>query len=402
LTTQYLVMDALLEAYNRKLSFVSGRFERYMLKNMSWKSRLIAIKGARGVGKTTLMLQNIKKNLNPEQAIYMSLDNIYFSQHGLYETVSTLEKRGVVHFYIDEVHKYPSWAREIKNLYDDFPAIKLVISGSSILELQKGDADLSRRMISYTLKPMSFREYLEISEIYTSESFSLEELLASHVKITKEILAEIKPLRHFSEYLRFGSYPYSLEGHETYHEKLRNTINVIIDSDLPSILNIDYAHSLKLKKLLAFIGSNTPYKPNIQKLAEQIQIDRRTVYQYLDILNSSELISLLETDKKGDTRLSKPEKIYMSTTSLAYALNAQADIGTIRETFFYSQMKDLHHVNYSKVGDFLVNNNYIFEVGGKSKSFEQIKDLDNSFVVKDDIETGHFNTIPLWLFGFMY
>ncbi|MFY0607200.1 MAG: AAA family ATPase [Cyclobacteriaceae bacterium] len=369
---------------------------------MSWKSRLIAIKGARGVGKTTLMLQNIKANLDRDKAIYISLDNIYFTEHGLYETVSALEKQGVEHFYIDEVHKYPSWAREIKNLYDDFPAIKLVISGSSILEMQKGDADLSRRMISYTLKPMSFREYLEISAVYTSESFALEELLNSHGEITEEILKHIKPLKLFGDYLKFGAYPYSLEDHETFHERLRNTINVIIDSDLPSILNIDYAHSLKLKKLLAFIAGNTPFKPNIQKLAEKIGIDRRTVYQYLEILSSSELISLLETDKKSDTRLSKPEKIYLSTTSLAYSLNSHVDIGTLRETFFFSQMKDLYKVNYSNVGDFLIDDRYTFEIGGKSKGFEQIKDTKDAYIVKADIETGHHNTLPLWMFGFMY
>jgi predicted AAA+ superfamily ATPase len=397
-------MNILFEIFATNLKNLRYRFQRYLLKEISWKDRLIAITGARGVGKTTLILQYIKKNLQiDESVLYISLDNIYFQGNSLFDVADRFVKNGGKHLFVDEVHKYPNWAVEIKNIYDNFKDLRIVFTGSSILSIYKGFADLSRRAVSYSLHGLSFREYLGLEKQIDFPVLELDNILKNHINFSIEISSKIKPIAEFNNYLKYGYYPYFKESKETYHQKLANVINIVLENDLPAVNIIEYGNILKLKKLLYIIALSVPFKANITKLSERVGVSRNTMLNFLDYLRKAQIINHLTSSSKSYGYLTKPEKIYLNNTNIAFAITAEKpDLGNLRETFFLNQLTSKHKVNTSATADFLVDDKYTFEVGGKSKTNEQIKGIGKSFLVKDDIEVGYKNSIPLWLFGFLY
>jgi len=397
-------MNTLIEKSIRKISQIKYSYQRFMMQKINWKHRLISITGSRGVGKTTLVLQYLKNNIFSDiEKLYVSLDDIYFTQTRLVDLVASFVKIGGRLIVLDEIHKYPTWSIEIKNIYDDYPELQIIITGSSILEINKGNSDLSRRAVNYVLPVMSLREFIAMENKIEIKSFTLEDILINHLDISKEINELLKPIFFYQKYIRNGCYPFYNESGEEFSNQLMKTINIILESDLYAVLQIDYSHVLKLKKLLLLISESVPFKPNISELSSKIGITRDTVINYLDFLQKAELINLLTSANKGFRRFEKPEKIYLNNCNQFYAIaKSEPNIGTIRETFFLQNIKNVLSINYTNVGDFLVSEKYIFEVGGKTKTFNQIKDIENSFLAIDDVEYGHKNKIPLWLFGFLY
>lgn len=389
---------------DRILKNTDLRFKRYLFPTIEDNERLMGITGARGVGKTTLMLQKLKeKNLSPSEALYVTMDDIYFSSTRLVAFAAAFAKAGGKYLFLDEVHKYETWSIELKNIYDSLPELKVMFTGSSVLEMSKTAGDLSRRAMVYKLETMSFREFLVYELGFAFDAISVDTLVANHLDIAHELMDKgLKPFKYFENFLKYGAYPFSFESRTTFYEKLRNTINLIVESDLMAAAGIDFSTGLKIKKLLVAISESVPFKPNIVDLAARIGTDRRNVYLYLDYLSRSGLINMLISDEKGMSAMSKPEMIYLENTSLAYALyNEKPEKGMLRETFFYNQLNSVSHVSYTPAGDFLIDNKYIFEVGSKNKTFKQIKTLPSSYLAMDDLETGHGNKIPLWLFGFV-
>jgi predicted AAA+ superfamily ATPase len=349
-----------------------------------------------------MMLQMLAE-LPIQESIYLTLDDLYFTENKLSDLVEEFVMQGGKYLYLDEVHKYPNWSIELKNIYDFHTELKILVSGSSILEIYKGNADLSRRMMLYKMPTMSFREYLKLSENLDFPAYSLEEILANHIDISNEINQKFRPVKHFKEYLKYGAYPFFIESKELVYIKLDNVINTIIENDIQLIEKFSYETVLKAKKLLAIIAESVPFKPNIAKLAEKMKTNRETVLKMINILERAELINTIYEDKKGITKLSKPAKIYLNNPTLSYSLSAKTpELGNLRETFFLNQLKYKHHVAAPDRADFIVDEKYTFEVGGKSKTKNQIQGIDNAFVVSDDIEYGFGNKIPLWLFGFLY
>ena len=397
-------MERLINLSRQKTDHVQMDFKRYLYNQIDWTNRLIAIKGARGVGKTTLMLQYMKENDTKDGTfLYVSLDDIYFTAHTLIEFAEAFYKDGGKVLLLDEVHKYPGWSREIKNVYDSYPKLKLIFTSSSILQIFKGYADLSRRAVTYDLFGLSFREYLEISGILKIPSLSLPEILNKHIIWESKISNQIRPLKHFKKYLQYGYYPYFIENIDVYYQKLMNSTNLTLEYDLPSVQHIEYANIHKLKKLLYILATSVPVTPNISKLSEQIQTTRATVIQYLDHLKNAQIINLLNTDFLGNGYMAKPEKIYLQNTNIMYAFAPEnVNAGNLRETFFYNQLSCIHNVTLPRQSDFIVDKKYTFEIGGKNKTHQQISNLKNSFIAADDIEYGFKNKIPLWLFGFLY
>ncbi len=391
---------------------VSLEFKRYLFHRINWNSRLIEILGARGVGKTTLMLQKAKllNSEEPNQAAYISLDDKLMFHQSIVDIADGLEKYGVKYLFLDEVHKYPSkqkgydWSAEIKNIYDRYSSINIIYSGTSVLKIYKGHGDLSRRKSSYRLAGLSFREYLDLNGSHKFGDFQLDDLLKRHQEISGTITERIKIIPHLREYLKTGYFPFYKEDPSAYFTRLNSILNVIIETDIPAVSDISFETSLKLKKLLAAIASTVPYVPNLLKLRQKLFIsDQRTLLKYLDFLEKAEVINTLTQKAKGNRIMQKPDKIYLGNTNYFYCLNMMGEeMGTIRETFFYSQLVATHDVRLPQEGDFLVDGKYTFEIGGKSKTSKQIKDLTNAYIVSDDIETGAFNQVPLWLFGFLY
>lgn len=397
-------MEYLLEKYHRRLNQISLSFTRYLMNEIKWDYRLIGIKGARGTGKTTLLLQYIKKNISAKnQALYASLDDIYFSNHRLIDVVDTFYKTGGKYLFLDEVHYYPDWSIELKNIYDTYPDLHVVFSGSSLLNINEAQADLSRRAVIYTLQGLSFREYLSITTTQVYDIYSLEDIINHHEVITAEMLKTLKPYVYFADYLRFGYYPYFLENNELYYHRLESTVNMIIDIELPRLKKVDVASSFKIKQLLQVIAESAPFVPNIMALSQKTQINRNTLINYLYYLQEAGLTVNMHKRAKGISRMQKPDKIFLDNTNLYYLLAPkEPNMGSIRETFFVNQIKKNNYVEYAEIGDFRVNEKFTFEIGGKNKSKKTITDVNDAFVVKDGIEYGFGNTIPLWLFGFLY
>jgi len=394
-------MNELINLSRRKIESTSNIFIRYLFSQIDTERQLIGIKGARGSGKTTLLLQLLKSK-KANETLYISLDHLYFTNNNLFNLASEFSKKGGKYLYIDEVHKYPNWSQEIKNIYDSFDDLKVIFTSSSALEINKGKYDLSRRAIIFELAGMSFREYLELKHSIILPSVSLEQITSSHEILVSQYLDTIKPFKYFSDYLSNGYYPFFIKEGDYYHQQLLETINIVIETDLPAIYNIDYNSVIKLKKLLFIVSNLVPYIPNINKLAEQVGTTRDSLLKYLHLLHNAHIITLLSSRSYGINFLNKPEKLYLENTNIAFALNNNANIGTIRETFFLNQLLVNNSVTYPKQGDFLINDNYLFEIGGKNKGFSQIADIDNSFIAADNIEYGNGNKIPLWLFGFLY
>ena len=397
---------------NSIIQQVGPEFKRYLFKEINWNSRLIEILGSRGVGKTTLMLQKAKI-LNSEkanQAVYLSLDDKLMYSNSIVDIAEDLVKYGVQYLFLDEVHKYPpklkgfDWSAEIKSSYDRFPGLSIIFSGSSVLKIYKGLGDLSRRKSSYRLAGLSFREYLELNSVLSYDSFQLNDLIEKHQDISSEITSQIKIIPHFKQYLKTGYFPFYNEDPSAYYSRLNNILNVIIETDIPAVSDITFETSLKLKKLLAAIASTVPFVPNLLRLRRELFIaDQRTLLKYLDFLEKAEVVSTLTQDAKGTKIMQKPDKIYLGNTNYSYGLNMLGEeIGTIREIFFESQLRVDHQLRLPENGDFLVNDRFVFEVGGKNKSTSQIRNLENAYLALDDIENGVFNQIPLWMFGFLY
>ncbi len=397
-------MEYLFAEFQKRLRIVNTQFVRYLHGEIDWNDRLIAITGARGSGKTTLMLQQIKMaHQRSDEVLYLSVDDIYFINNNLKDTVSQFVAKGGKFLFIDEVHKYPNWSTEIKNCFDTFPELQIVFTGSSILEIHKGQADLSRRLSLYHLAPMSYREFLQFETQTLFPAVSLEDVLKNHLSLCNNINDKIKPLKHFTDYLKWGALPFYKENPNKYHQRLRSIINVILENDLPAIVPIDYAHILKIKQLLKIISESVPFKPNITKIAERTGIERKTVLKYLDYLHKAELIQLLESGVEGIAVFNKPEKIYLGNTNLYFALNQSIpEIGSLRETFFQQQLSVKYKLDFGEIADFCVDSKYIFEIGGKSKDRKQIESYTNGYLAIDDLEYGFQNKIPLWLFGFLY
>ncbi len=396
------MLKKLIENSSLYIQLATSPRERYFYKEIDHVDKLIGIIGARGVGKTTYILNYLKNYPSSfSKKLYLSADSIALSNSSLVEIAKEFSLKGGDILAIDEIHKYKNFEIELKQIYDMLP-LKVIFSGSSAIELEHAKADLSRRAVIYRVNGLSFREFLEFKTDVSLQSYSLENILENHTDIAFEIASRLKPLEFWEEYLEFGYYPFYFENPNRYTIKLNETINTAIEVDIPSIFKIKYEYIVNLKKLVKLICASEPFTLNIQELSNKIGIDRDTLYLYFEYLHRGKIFNVIRAKSKGDNIFSKPDKVYLNNPNLNYSYCSQATIGMIRETTFTTFLKSHHDVSIPKKGDFFVDEKYLFEVGGKNKGFKQIKDIENSFVVSDDIETGFGNKIPLWLFGFLY
>jgi predicted AAA+ superfamily ATPase len=379
-------------------------FVRSIYNKIDWNEKLVGIKGQRGVGKTTLLLQFIKNNYGKSKdAMYISLDDLYFADNKLIDFADNFVKNGGKHLFIDEVHKYKNWAIEIKNIYDYNYDLKIVFTGSSLLEIINARADLSRRSLNYNMQGLSFKEYLNLNLDTNFKSYNLSEIINNHQEISSEISSEIKPIQHFNDYLRIGYYPFYENEDYKYFIRLNEIINMIMEIEFPLLRNTDISIVSKIKQMLFVISQSVPFKPNISSISNKIKSHRKTVVEYITYLNEANILKSISKAGQGLSRLQKPDKIFLDNTNLMYALRGgEPDKGNLRETFFLNQLSYENNVNYTEIGDFLVNEKYTFEIGGKNKTKSQIKNIDNSFIASDNIEQSIGDKIPLWLFGFLY
>jgi uncharacterized protein len=396
-------MQRLYRQFYEKYALVQTSQVRNFMDTIDWTNRFIGIKGSRGVGKTTLLLQYIRLNFKPDKSVlYISLDNLYFLENNLYDLVDDFYKKGGQFIAIDEVHKYANWAIEIKNIYDNMPELKLVFTGSSLLHINQAKADLSRRVVLYDMPGLSFREFIQFETKINCNRYTLDDIVENHVSISIEITQKVKPLHHFANYLNYGYYPFYMENKKSFHQKLSEVLLTVLEIDIPQYAFIQTANIVMLKKLLSVISNAVPFKPNMNSISERTGISLNTMKNYLKLLNDAQLLNLLYFEDKGLNSLGKPEKIYLNNTNLMYNLGKDADIGSIRETFFFNQLQQVSTIYAAKNTDFNVDNRYSFELGGKNKKQLQIKNHKNSYLVKDDIAIGTDINIPLWLFGFLY
>lgn len=398
-------MEILIELFQRRLKYINVDFTRSLMEEINWNARLIGIKGARGIGKTTLLLQYIKLHLSHRlnDVMYVSLDAIWFNTNSLVDLVRDFEQKGGKFLFLDEVHRYEGWAQELKNIYDDYPELKIVFTGSSLLEILNARADLSRRAVIYTMQGVSFREYLGVETGVRFEKIKLEDLLLQHTDKAREVNEQIKPFLYFEHYLHHGYYPYYREETDLYLMRLGEVVNMMLEIELPLLRQVDLGYVGKIKQLLTVIAQSVPFAPNVSKLSEKIGINRSTLLSYLHYLDEIGLSRNLFKAGEGISLLQKPSKIYLENTNLLYLLAKEnADKGNLRETFFANQVGYNNALTYAENGDFTVGKQYVFEIGGKDKTEKQIKGLDNAYVVSDDITQGFHRKIPLWLFGFLY
>ena len=396
-------MQKLVAQFYEKYALVQTQQVRDFIHTIDWDNRFIGVKGSRGVGKTTLLLQYIRLNFEPNKTVlYVSLDHLYFLENTLYDLVNDFYKKGGLFIAIDEVHKYPNWAIEIKNIYDDMPHLRLVFTSSSLLHIQQAKADLSRRVVVYTMPGLSFREFIQFETKIKLHSYTLKDIIDNPTAISMAITQKIKPLQYFDDYLNYGYYPFYIENKKSFHQKLSEVILTVLEVDIPQYASIPVSNSVRLKKLLAVISNSVPFKPNMNAISERTGISLNTMKNYLKLLNDAQLLQLLYVEDKGINSLGKPEKIYLNNSNLMYNLGIDANKGNVRETFFLNQVQYKYAVFASKTVDFKVDGMYEFELGGRNKKQEQIAALQNAFIVKDDIEIGTDLNIPLWLFGFLY
>ncbi|MEX1190374.1 MAG: AAA family ATPase [Brumimicrobium sp.] len=398
-------MEVLIEQYRAKLKNTPIKLVRGLMDDIQWEARLIGVKGARGVGKTTFLLQYIQLHLSSEldKTLYVSLDTLYFSKHSLFDMADEFVKHGGKYLFIDEVHKYPNWSQELKNIYDTYEELKVVFTGSSLLEILNARADLSRRAVVYTMQGLSFREFLILQTKIDFPRYSLEEILENHSKISSGILDQVRPLAHFDVYLKTGFYPYFLEQPDLYFIRLKEVINMMLEIELPLLRNVDVSYVSKIKQLLYIISQSVPFIPNVSKLAGKMGIQRTTLLAYVHYLDEIGVTTNLYKEAEGISQLQKPQKIYLDNTNIMFAIGEDStNKGNIRETFFANQLGYKHKVSYSKESDFFIDGKYTFEVGGKDKSSSQIEGLKHAYIAADNIEYGFQHKIPLWLFGFLY
>ncbi len=395
------LLESLQEYSSLFLAKKTPAYERDLLHNLNLKNKIIGIVGAKGVGKTTLLLQYMKRqDFSSDEMLYISVDHPLMSSTTILEIAKEFAAYGGKLLVLDEIHNQKDFANDLKTIWD-FLEINVIFSGSSALHLD--NADLSRRVLKYTLPTLSFREFIQLQTGEVFAKLALEEILTNYSSHSQKILAKIKPLKYFKEYFKFGFYPFYLEDEQTVSLKLAEAINKTIDIDLLQIYNIDSKKLRNIKKLLTLLCTSVPYKPNITTLASSIEVDTKTLYGYLDALQKGRIIRMLPPVSRGDGIIKKPEKIYLDNPNMFQVLCQNPDIGTLRESFFSGILSNAgHNIAVSKKGDFMVDERYTFEVGGKGKSYKQIKDISSSYVVADDIEVGSGNKIPLYLFGFLY
>lgn len=389
---------------DRLIAHIELTHKRYLYHAINWNNRMIGIKGARGVGKTTLLKQYLKENYPANhEALYVTLDDFWFTNHHLIDVADYHYQHGGTVLFVDEVHQYPfpTWAMELKNIYDRYPEMKIVFTGSSMLQIDNTLGDLSRRCVFYDMYGMSFREYLDFNGILSLPQISIQDLLDNHAKIALEIVSKIKVLPHFQNYLHYGYYPFYKEVTSSYEKVLQQIAANIIEVDMPAVEKVEFSTVTKLKRLFALIAQMVPFSVKLTELSKSIEAPRQSISRMLILLKKSALVNLLYNGKNTMGQLAKPEKVYLENPNLMYALTPRADIGNIRETFFANHLMRSHEVTFSGCGDFLVDSLFTFEVGGKNKKFDQIKDVPNSYLAVDDIETGHGQKIPLWMFGLL-
>jgi len=403
-------MDALFRKHDRLLANISTEIIREKMDEIHWNTQLIIILGAKGVGKSTLIKQYIKQNYQPgdRHVLYCSADTVDFSTRTLVELAEEFVIRGGKLLAIDEIHKYKSgntdWSREIKEIYELFPDLKMIVSGSSLLRLKEGDADLSRRAVKYTMSGLSFREALRFYHGLSFPVWSLEDILAHPYDLWQMVSSKCKPVALFKEYLEKGYYPFLLEGEGEYYTKIEQVVNYIIETELPQICKVDVANVRKLQALITMICSEIPFELNANRIAAALEIGRDTVVEYLKYLGDAKVLNLLYSDRKKIGKLSKPDKVYLENTNIMYALApTKVEIGTLRETFAISSLSESHNVEYGKTqGDFKVDSKYTFEIGGRSKDFSQIAGVKDSYIFADDWDMPDGAKLPLWMLGFLY
>lgn len=389
-------MEQLFQYSNQLISQVDTGFKRYMHSDINWQNRLIGLIGPRGVGKTTLVLQYINQNLDIAQSLYVTTEDFYFATHSLTELANSFVKNGGKNLFIDEIHKYPNWARELKLIYDYHKDLKIVFTGSSVLDIKKGSSDLSRRAVVYTMQGLSFREYLELFHQIQVPKFSLHDIISQQLKLSQ--IAHPLPL--FKKYLETGYYPFAIE--DDFEIKLQQVVNQTLEYDIPSFAGMNVATGRKLIKLMGIIAQSVPFKPNMTKIAELLQISRNNVADYLLYMEDAGMIVQLRHQTEGIRLLGKVDKVYLDNTNLIHVLAKEnKNTGNIRETFFINQVRVKYSITSSNIADFRIED-IDFEIGGKQKGQKQILQATKGFVVKDDIETSYQNTIPLWHFGLLY
>lgn len=389
-------MDRLQNRFNIMLSDTPVGFHRYMYDKIDWSDRLIGLKGPRGVGKTTLLLQRAKEFLDRNTTLLVNADDLYFTSHTLVDLADDFVRLGGKVLMIDEVHKYKEWSRELKLIYDYHKDLKVVFTGSSILDIEEGEADLSRRVVPYEMQGLSFREYLRMFKEIELPKLTLDEILNNKL----EMPAGFHPYAYFNEYLRIGYYPFSNESQ--FERRLMQVVNKTIEVDIPQYTDMTASAIRKLKRLMSIVSESVPFKPNLSSISQVLGISRNLLPEWFVYMEKAGLIMQLRDDTGGIRGLGKVDKVYIDNTALMYMLGREnTDIGNVRETFFLNQTRVMHDVITSSVSDFQIGK-YTFEVGGKNKTQKQIAGVSDAFVVKDDIEIGYQNVIPLWLFGLMY
>lgn len=398
-------VEELLETSNRQIREESAVFHRYLMDEIDWRDRFICIKGPRGTGKTTLMRQRVKEAFGQDskKALYASLDDLWFARYRVKDLVEYLYEHGFTHVFLDEVHHLGvDWSLALKNISDQFRNINIVYSGSSLLQLEKASGDLSRRQATYLLRGMSFREYLKLEGLLDWPPLEVEKILSDHVRLATEIDGQLKVLPCFEAYQKSGYYPFYRESHKQFRERLAETVNKVLEVDYPAIDEVSQETIRKTRKMLMVLAESCPQTPNMSNLYRELNTSRDQGLKMLKALERAGLLSLVDAKGRKLDDLSKPEKIYVDNANLMHALVPRADVGVARETFFNNQLRHGHVVTYTGVGDFVVDGKWTFEVGGRKKSFAQIADLPDSYVVNDDVSIGRGNKIPLWLFGFLY
>ena len=403
-------MDTLFRKSDRLLANISTDIIREKMFEIHWNTQLVSIMGAKGVGKSTLIKQYLKQNyqIGDRRMLYCSADTVDFSVRTLVSLADEFVVRGGELLVIDEIHKYhpgtTDWSREIKEIYELFPKLKVIVSGSSLLRLKEGDADLSRRAVKYTMPGLSFREALRFYHGLEFPVWSLEDILDHPYDLWQIVSSKCKPVVLFKEYLEKGYYPFLLEGEGEYYTKIEQVVNYIIETELPQICKVDVANVRKIQALVAIICSEVPFELNANRIAAALEIGRDTVVQYLKYLGDAKVLNLLYSDKKSIGKLTKPDKIYLENANLLYALApAKVEVGTLRETFAINSLSVGHDVEYGKAqGDFKVDYKYTFEIGGRSKDFSQIAGIENSYIFADDWDMPDGAKLPLWMLGFLY